>query len=334
MKGVKCFGLLLALSIIFGLSLSVFSENTNAVDFTVSVEPTGNSYNVGTDLRCTLDYQFNISTITANQHGECNIPWSGTAGPTYVRNVLLNRNISVQEGNYYSFFLGYQNGDTPLSDVLWNLNTDNSKWTIFQFEEVTNDRMKDICYSWFAGQSPSYTCGGLSSAENWNSKYFMVTMRAKVTGDVMPILGNLQGSPRSFMIVYGGQISMSTIFEFKPGAMEEMNQKDNEDRDNIESQQSDSQDGADDSQQEAESTGATLLSAFTAFVGALTNASPSNCNIDMDLGNLDLGRVNLCQLSPPAGFQAIASIFMILFCVPLSIATARKVISLFRSFQT
>lgn len=124
-------------------------------------------------------------------------------------------------------------------------------------------------------------------------------------------------------------------------AISEMNQRDEErqqqeedDRDNIEQQSSDAQDGADDSQQQAESTGSTLLAAFTAFVNALSNASPSNCNIDMDLGNLDLGNVNLCQLSLPAGFQAISSIFMILFCVPLSIATARKVISLFRSFQT
>lgn len=113
----------------------------------------------------------------------------------------------------------------------------------------------------------------------------------------------------------------------------QQNNQDQQDRNNMESQQSDSQADADDSQVAAESTGTTLLAAFTGFVNALTSASPSNCNIDMDLGNLDLGVVNLCQLSLPQPFPTIASIMLILFCVPLSIATARKVINLFRSFQ-
>lgn len=115
--------------------------------------------------------------------------------------------------------------------------------------------------------------------------------------------------------------------------LDEQNDRDQQDRDNIESQQDDISNDSDDSQDDAESTGTTLLAAFTSFVGAVTSASPSNCNLNMDLGNLDMGNVNLCQLSPPAGFSAVASIFLILFCVPLSIATARKVINLFRSFQ-
>lgn len=123
--------------------------------------------------------------------------------------------------------------------------------------------------------------------------------------------------------------NVTNIWEY----LENKEDDEQQQKDDLEQQSSDTQDGSADSQQQATTTGTTLLSAFTAFVGALTNASPSNCNIDMDLGNLDLGVVNLCQLSLPAGFQALASIFLILFCVPLSIATARKVISLFRSFQ-
>lgn len=110
--------------------------------------------------------------------------------------------------------------------------------------------------------------------------------------------------------------------------------QDEQDRENITGQQTDLSSDSSDSQSDAQSTGTTLLAAFTAFVNALTNANPSNCNIDMDMGNLDLGVVNFCQLSPPPGFTTLSSIFLILFCVPLSIATGRKVISLFRSFQT
>lgn len=88
------------------------------------------------------------------------------------------------------------------------------------------------------------------------------------------------------------------------------------------------------SSSDASSQGSTLLSAFQSFIGALTSASPSNCNLDMDLGNLDLGNANLCSISPPPAFQVVSSIVLIGFCVPLSIATAKKLVSLFRSFQS
>lgn len=332
---IKCkFLFRLFLGVFISLFFTSFlSISVSAVDFTVSVEPTGNSYNVGSDLRCTLDYQGQITTVTANRHGECNIPSIGTSSPTYVRNVILNRNIPVTEGNYYSFFFGYQNGDTPVSEVLWNLNTVNDAWTIFQFEEVTSDRMKDICYSWRLSGQTTYECGGLASAENWNSKYFVVTLRANTTGNIMPILGNLDGSPRSFMIVYGGQISMSSIFEFKPGAMESMNEKDDQDRQALDDVSSQTDSDANDSAADAESTGTTLLAAFSSFVSALTSANASNCNIAFNVMYLQGGNVNLCQLSLPPALQVISSLILIGFCVPLSIATARKVIELFRSFQ-
>lgn len=119
-------------------------------------------------------------------------------------------------------------------------------------------------------------------------------------------------------------------------AINEQNDKDDEDRSNLESQSSDINDAGDSSQESAESTGTSLLTAFTSFVSHLTYAisNPSNnCNLNMNMGNLNLGNVDLCTLSPPAEFQTIGSIFMVLFCVPLSIATARKLISLIRSFQ-
>lgn len=116
-------------------------------------------------------------------------------------------------------------------------------------------------------------------------------------------------------------------------AIEEQNEQDAQDRQDIESTSGQaSSDGAS-SQQQAQSTGNTLLKAFTDFVGSLTSAQATNCVIDMDMGNLDLGNVDLCQLSLPAPLQTLASIMLIGFCVPLSIATAKKLIGLFRSFQ-
>lgn len=116
-------------------------------------------------------------------------------------------------------------------------------------------------------------------------------------------------------------------------ALNEQNEREEQDRQDLEEQSSSVDEAAESSSEDATEAGTTLLAAFSAFVSAITNATPSNCNIDMDLGNLDLGIVNLCTLSPPPAFQAIGSILLIGFCVPLSIATATKMIQLFRSFS-
>lgn len=119
-------------------------------------------------------------------------------------------------------------------------------------------------------------------------------------------------------------------------SIEQQNNKDDQDRSNMNSQQTSIDSDASDSGDDASNAGTSLLVAFTSFVNNLVYAAshPSNnCNINMDMGNLNLGNVNLCSLSPPAEFQTLASIFLVLFCVPLSLATARKLISLIRSFQ-
>lgn len=116
--------------------------------------------------------------------------------------------------------------------------------------------------------------------------------------------------------------------------LEEQNERDQQDRDNIEQASDDADASADSSQQQAEATGSTLLQAFSDFVDALTSASASDCNINFNImDRIRGGTVNLCSLSVPPAVQTIASLVLIGFCVPLSIATARKVIELFRSFQ-
>lgn len=116
-------------------------------------------------------------------------------------------------------------------------------------------------------------------------------------------------------------------------AGEVLEQQAEEEKKNTNSQVEAGSSAGDKSSSDASAQGSTLLAAFQSFIGALTSASPSNCVLNMDLGNLDLGSANLCSISPPPAFQIISSVVLIGFCVPLSIATAKKVISLFRSFQ-
>lgn len=116
--------------------------------------------------------------------------------------------------------------------------------------------------------------------------------------------------------------------------LKEQQKKDEEDRNSMTEASDDANDSADSSGEQAEETGATLLQAFSSFIDALNSASASDCNINFNvMGYLKGGTVNLCSLQIPSQLQIISSLILIGFCVPLSMATARKVISLFRSFQ-
>lgn len=117
--------------------------------------------------------------------------------------------------------------------------------------------------------------------------------------------------------------------------LEQQQEQDQQDRDNMQEVSDDAGATADSSQQSAESTGTTLLAGFQAFINALNSASASDCSLDFNImGYIDGGQVDLCTLSIPPALQTISSLILIGFCVPLSIATARKLINLFRSFQS
>lgn len=75
-----------------------------------------------------------------------------------------------------------------------------------------------------------------------------------------------------------------------------------------------------------------LFTVLTGFIGALTNLNPSNCNLPGNLGNVDLGTLNLCRDRAPAIVTTIGSLILIGIMIPIVIWTIRKIISMFRSF--
>ena len=167
--------------------------------------------------------------------------------------------------------------------------------------------------------SGNYICFGYNSTtytayKPWDSSYF-------TTGGVK---GLLRGS-------------ISFYSDSATNAIEEQTAQDKQYHDENQQQFNDAQDtantDADTSSEQAESSGSTLLQAVTSFIGALTGSSASNCVINANIGDFQMGNVDLCQLSPPPAFQIISSLMVIGFTVPLSIALAKKMIGLFRSFQ-
>lgn len=113
-------------------------------------------------------------------------------------------------------------------------------------------------------------------------------------------------------------------------AVEEQNQKDNEDRENIEEQSSDAQDSADTASQQITSVSQSLLIVIGNFVNIIINPPARNCVIDADMGHMDLGNIDLCQLTPPEPIQIIATLLIIGFIIPFAYSLIQTFINLLR----
>lgn len=342
MRRLKCkwFYLFFIFSLFFGCLTTSFPAN--AITLTLGVNPTGTEY-ANPEVQCSgPDYNDPFTDATIGNKTYCQIdPPTNVSDGFELRGIRTKNTYTVEEGKLYTIYLELRNNSGTIG---------NSKPMLWTVQPFPSD------YFSLVGLSTEYTQVGLARGatdtfeydfDEWYSDMYAITVKALKSGTTRFQLGNTTQILVTSRIVsaqysptYKFQVRMNRIVEYNAdstiqqsveNALESQQKKE---REELEDTQSDAETSADDSSDDAESQGTTLLAAFSAFVTAITSASPSNCNLDMDLGNLDLGVVNFCQLSPPASFQAIASIFMILFFVPLSIATARKVINLFRSFQT
>lgn len=363
MKGKKCLGhlslsrafsacLLLLLSLLF----SLFAANkASAFEYVLQLS----SPETLTSSRWHYYYKYGSNSLldVVNDTGLI-ISRKGDDSSTYpddpvnIMYMCSDSSFNITKDSYYVFKI-YTYINDATSDVIGTINatTDSYNFSLVDIKIAYQDTLFDTQSRLISGSNAYGNYNVVYSYNNYPQQYvvFDIVLRATRSGN-FPVCFNRAGVSRSIYTLPAmdystpGLLNYSYKFIFQGGqriykyeldtSSQEMNEKDEEDRQNLEDQKSESQDSSDDSQEDAENTGTTLLAAFSSFVTAITSASPSNCNLLMNMGNLNLGNVNLCQLSPPAEFQVIASIFLILFCVPLSIATARKVINLFRSFQT
>lgn len=107
--------------------------------------------------------------------------------------------------------------------------------------------------------------------------------------------------------------------------------KDVEDKTEQESQNAQNQ--GDNSSQSATNATTGLINAIGGFVGAITTASPSNCIINGNMGNFNMGNIDLCANPVPSFVQIISSLILIVICIPFAIIMFNRFIGLFRSFQ-
>lgn len=312
----KSFG---AIIILF-LSI-IFVHNTSALTLNMEIEPTGNSWE---NFQVDCVYSANDTVWVPSTLGSSQ--WSCNRFPTNTNNYSLNGirthdTIHVEEGLYYQGYLILRNPSEGATypTIYWNFNQSDD-FEFITIEELYDDSIRTKFSTYCSSSSSNFDCYSTEQYDNYYVKMYMLTLRAKSTGDVKWQLGptgNFVKSLNSNDYVLG----LRKIVEYqKSGGTAEAEQKteeaSNEGEQNSESAQSDN-----------EAATSSLLDVAGSIISAF-GSTASNCSLDMDLGNVDFGNINFCS-GKPSEFSGIIDTVIILMLIPLIFMTTISLVHQF-----
>ncbi|MBQ3445818.1 hypothetical protein IJG29_03815 [Candidatus Saccharibacteria bacterium] len=104
----------------------------------------------------------------------------------------------------------------------------------------------------------------------------------------------------------------------------------NQDRSNMENTSDSASDSADSSAASVTNASSSLLVIIGNFINVVLHPPQSDCNISGDMGHMDLGQINLCQLSLPPAFAVIGSILLIGLLIPFVISLINTFLELMK----
>ena len=125
-------------------------------------------------------------------------------------------------------------------------------------------------------------------------------------------------------------ISPTVVFYDEPNEADAAIQKEKQ---NVQNAANNSATSGSDSSSNSETATSSLLSVITSGIGAITSASPTNCKINGNMGNLNVGNIDLCANPVPTFMALIGSIIAVLVVLPLVMVLFNRFISIIRSFQ-
>lgn len=108
-----------------------------------------------------------------------------------------------------------------------------------------------------------------------------------------------------------------------------------DEKDEYEQQAQDNETAINSDSSAAQGAATSLLGVVGQFIGVLTSAQPTNCNLDGSLiPHLNLGNLNLCTYQMPTALTVLGSLVLIAFVVPLAYFTVKRMLALIGSFQS
>lgn len=328
MKGKKCFGVLLVLFTIFGLSLSGYS-NTNALIYSgLSLKPTGNTWtSVGGKIITTNPAL--TTTIDSNRH----VRFSDTN----LRLINLVRleypnNVTVSKDKYYIFTIGFQNYDVE-RPIIWNFESTDSNFKILSIQPQSDQQLYPYndCSRWSMSNN-IWTCTNWGSANNRVTVYFDIVLKPNSDGTFKPQIIN---SDSFFKFYYGIGVDtlvyVSDLWEYEEtgtGADKQYEQE-QQDRNDIEQQSSSTEQSADTASDDVGGATTNILGAINGFATAVTNIQAGTCILpEISAYGMNLGRLNLCTYSPPAWVQGLTSTILSLITLKMAISIFYRIMGL------
>lgn len=330
MKGVKkCFGVLLAFSITFLSSLSVFSADTRAFNITDSDYY---SWSSGRIVGA-LDWY----SLTSAPNGALSRSTSGGAGGV-LESFKLCLTGSIPANTLFTFNLQSKLDGTWRSIPLSTRSTDFSVLSHTFGEYGVNSYLFynsatiSGCLEFYTPRE--FSVSGLVDIYVSGINGIQIQSSGLTPSQAQTLMNRLNYINTGVDDISADVQSIVDAINEQNEREEEQQQQEQEDRDNLESQSSQASGDADSSQADVENLGGN----FADYIGGIATAlgaSPTDCKFraNFGIGNFDAGEVDLCQLSLPTEFQIIGSILLIAFVVPLAWATLNKIIALIRSFQ-
>lgn len=259
--------------------------------------------------------------------------------PGYVRVHRVQRN-NFNNANYENYTFNIKNDRLGFAVAVIGQN-----WSIRSISLPLNTTIKkDSYYTMSLTLVNSYvgTLAGLGCNKIDSVSYVQGTTSDTtiyVSGHVVCDVTNLEFGDNNNpnMVFLHGTSTEEGIWIFQP----KINFFEYQDQaaESLKEAQKDTQEAADNSSTAADNnstnqTTSNLLGVFGSFVTALTSISPSNCNVDFDLGHIDFGVQNLCSQPVPQAFTVVTSIIVVCFTIPFVVHLIRRILSLIREMQT
>lgn len=322
------------LGAIFLMSHIILVNNAGAVQPVFDVSNYSTYRFVGnTEITCELG---GAVTQTINAYS---CVFGNTSSSSFVRlyDIRTQGSYSVKAGDLITFHIFIRNNTSVrYLPVLSYFGHTSNDFRILDFSQVTSDYLE--LYRELDGSYNTSTLGINLNDYVTNIEFYQVyavTLEAinDYNGPVY-LRGSNNDTAALFLFPESGFNNSYKVFlgNFQFRRLNESQEnKEVEDKTNSAVQDSETQGSS--SQTDAQSGSASLISTIGSAVSVITSASPTNCLLNGNMGNFDMGQIDLCANPVPAFVQIISSLILILITVPLCIVLFNRFIGLFRSFQ-
>lgn len=318
------------------LSIFAMSHNANAVTVTFDLS----NYSVVRRLNsAAITCEFQNAYSSTSSGAWCDADLNNTGGGTYLNSILTNDTYSVEANDILNFtFIIYSStGQFEYQPLLRTYTSSLQGWDVLSFQQVNFD---DYSSKIEASGILNFNSSGSSylNFTEWEYNTFYrvydVTLIARAKRDAK--FGLVQGTTSPILLFNSSDIGKKVRVSIQNFVLYRYNesQTNKEVEEKTQDAVDDSQDAGNSSTQDAQSGTTGLLNAITGAVSVISSASPTNCKINGNMGNLDIGQLDLCANPAPAFIQTIGSLILILMCVPLAISLFNRFIAIFRSFQS